>query len=102
VRDGKPQSVGRTGPLLGAFDHGHWLAAPVNFESGDVLVLYTDGVIDARSQNGRGRFGEERLEETLVGVTDAVDAVARIRAALAEFAGDAQADDTAVLALQRD
>lgn len=102
VRDGKPRPVGRTGPLLGAFDHGHWLAAPVNFESGDVLVLYTDGVIDARSQNGAGRFGEERLEETLVGATDAIDAVARIRGALAEFAGDEQADDTAVLALQRD
>jgi PAS domain S-box-containing protein len=101
VRDGKPQAVGRTGPLLGAFEHGHWLAAPLHFEPGDVLVLYTDGVIDARSMNGSGRFGEERLEQVLAGTTDAGDAVARIRAALVEFAGDEQTDDTAVLALQR-
>jgi sigma-B regulation protein RsbU (phosphoserine phosphatase) len=102
IRDGKPQPVGRTGPLLGAFEHGHWLAAPVHFEPGDVLVLYTDGVIDARSMNGGGRFGEERLEQTLDGAENAADAVDRIRKALTSFAGDEQTDDTAVLALQRD
>jgi PAS domain S-box-containing protein len=99
VRDGKPQAVGRTGPLLGAFEHGHWLAASIEVKPGDVLVLYTDGVIDARGEHGR--FGEERLEQILVGTSDAEDAVRRIDEALVEFGGREQADDTAVLALQR-
>jgi PAS domain S-box-containing protein len=102
IRGGKAEPIGRTGPLLGAFDHGHWLPAPVEFLSGDVIVLYTDGVIDARSSNGGGRFGEERLAAVLHGATAAEDAVARIRTALIEFSGDEQTDDTAVLALQRD
>ena len=48
-----------------------------------------------------GRFGEERLARTLAGATDADDAVARIDAALSAFAVGEQADDTAVLAVQR-
>src|SRR5436309_7333083 len=55
IRGGHAEPVGRGGPLLGAFDHGHWLPAAVELESGDVLVMFTDGVTDARSTNGRGR-----------------------------------------------
>jgi PAS domain S-box-containing protein len=101
VRDGRAQLVGRTGPLLGAFDHGHWLPAPVTLEPGDVLVLFTDGVLDARGRNGDGRFGEERLAATLAGATDADDAIRRIRSALEDFSGGEHTDDTAVLALMR-
>ena len=99
IRNGGVKAVGRTGPLLGAFDHGHWLSASLEIAPGDVLVLYTDGVIDARGSDGR--FGEERLEVALAGTASAEDAVERIRGALLEFAGDEQDDDTAVLAMQR-
>lgn len=101
VRDGRPEAVGRTGPLLGAFERGHWLPAAVSMERGDVLVLFTDGVIDARSSNGAGRFGDERLRQTLEGVRSVEDAVRRIRSAIDDFAGGAHTDDTAVLAIQR-
>jgi serine phosphatase RsbU (regulator of sigma subunit) len=99
IRNGRADQVGRIGPLLGAFDHGHWLSATLDIQPGDVLVMYTDGVLDARG--AEGRFGEERLEVTLTGTTSADDAVERIRSALVEFAGEEQDDDTAVLALQR-
>jgi sigma-B regulation protein RsbU (phosphoserine phosphatase) len=99
VRRGQAGPVGRTGPLLGAFEHGHWLATTIEIEPGDVLVLYTDGVLDSRGSEGR--FGEERLEATLAGVTSATDAVARIRGALLDFAGAEQDDDTAVLAIEK-
>jgi PAS domain S-box-containing protein len=101
IRGGRAEPVGRGGPLLGAFDHGHWLPAAVELRGGDVLVMFTDGVTDARSTNGRGRFGEERLLETLEGAANVDDAIERIRAALERFAGAEQSDDTAVLALQR-
>ena len=99
VRDGRAQQVGRIGPLLGAFDHGHWLSASLDIQPGDVLVMYTDGVLDARG--AEGRFGEERLEATLTGTTSSDDAVERIQSALVDFAGQEQDDDTAVLAIQR-
>jgi serine phosphatase RsbU (regulator of sigma subunit) len=99
VRNGEVTAVGRTGPLLGAFEHGHWLPAPLRLDPGDVLVLYTDGVLDSKGPSDR--FGEERLERALAGADSADDAVARIRTALHDFAGAEQDDDTAVLALQR-
>ncbi len=64
---------------------------------GDVLVLYTDGVTDTRGADGR--FGDARLLATLRGVQDAPGAVAAIDRALNAFQVGAQADDTAVLAL---
>jgi serine phosphatase RsbU (regulator of sigma subunit) len=62
-------------------------------------VLFTDGVFDTVGEGER--FGEERLERTLDGATDAPDAVARIDAALSAFEVGEQADDTAILAVQR-
>jgi PAS domain S-box-containing protein len=99
VRNGVARQVGRTGPLLGAFDRAEWPPASIDVESGDVLVLYTDGVLDARS--GGERFGDLRLAEALRGVRSADEAIERIRANLLAFAGDEQDDDTAVLAMQK-
>jgi serine phosphatase RsbU (regulator of sigma subunit) len=64
-----------------------------------VLVLYTDGVFDAVGADGR--FGEERLERTIAGTRHAQDAVRRINEALSAFELGPQADDTAVLAVER-
>jgi PAS domain S-box-containing protein len=99
IRCGVVEPVGRTGPLLGAFEHGQWPSDTRELEPGDVLVLYTDGVLDARGRDHR--FGEERLEAVLAGVASADEAVERIRAALFEFAGAEQDDDIAVLAMQK-
>jgi len=76
-----------------------WDTETVVLEPGDVLVFYTDGVIDA--QGAHDRFGDDRLQETLTGATDADDAINRIRAALNRFEAGDQADDTAALALVR-
>lgn len=99
IRDGTAQAVGRTGPLLGAFEHGHWLASTLDIRAGDVLVLYTDGVLDARGPESR--FGEERLQETLSGVASADEAIERIQQALLDFGGPDQDDDIAALAIER-
>jgi serine phosphatase RsbU (regulator of sigma subunit) len=66
---------------------------------GDVLVLYTDGVLDARGS--ADRFGEERLRAALTGSGSADEAVAAVDRALAEWGEGDQDDDTAVLAIQR-
>ena len=96
---GQVRPVGDFSPMLGASRVEQWSRTTVELATGDVLVLYTDGVFDAVGADGR--FGEERLQETVAGVRDAADAVARIDAALSAFATGAQADDTAVLAVER-
>jgi serine phosphatase RsbU (regulator of sigma subunit) len=85
--------------MLGAYAVKYWERTLVELEPGDVLVLFTDGVFDAVGDGER--FGEDRLERTLEGATDAPDAVARIDAALSAFEVGEQADDTAILAVQR-
>ena len=99
ARDGHARPVGDFSPMLGAYDVKHWSRTTVDVEPGDVLVLYTDGVFDTVGADGR--FGEERLQLTVAGVDDAVDAVARIDHALSLFEVGEQADDTAVLAVER-
>jgi serine phosphatase RsbU (regulator of sigma subunit) len=85
--------------MLGAYQIDRWERSSCRLEPGDLLVLFTDGVFDTV---GAGeRFGEERLERTLHGVTEAGEAVERINAALAAFEVGEQADDTAILAVQR-
>jgi serine phosphatase RsbU (regulator of sigma subunit) len=99
VRGGRAQPVGRFGPLLGAYPDQYWEPVTVRVEPGDVLVLYSDGLLDATG--AQDRFGPERLERTLTGAGSAPDVIARIERALAAFEVGAQADDTAVLAVER-
>ena len=98
ARRGGVRPVGAFSPMLGAHHVEDWSRSSVELEPGDVLVLYTDGVFDAVGESGR--FGEERLQRTVVGIRDAGDAVARIDKALSAFEVGAQADDTAVLAVE--
>lgn len=97
VRDGEVRAVGHFGPMLGAWTDSRWRAHWIDLRPGDVLVLYSDGVTD--TVGAEGRFGEERLLETLPAVKDAAGAVLAIDQALNAFQRGAQADDTAVLAL---
>jgi GAF domain-containing protein/anti-sigma regulatory factor (Ser/Thr protein kinase) len=59
-RDGEVRQVGRHGPMLGAVEVADWPSVPVALAPGDLLVLYTDGVLDAVLPGGE-RFGEDRL-----------------------------------------
>ena len=99
VREGRVEAVGAWGPLLGAFAEDHWRTVRVPVAPGDVLVLYTDGVLDAKGS--ADRFGEERLRDALTGSDSADEAVAAVDRALAEWREGDQDDDTAVLAIQR-
>jgi serine phosphatase RsbU (regulator of sigma subunit)/anti-sigma regulatory factor (Ser/Thr protein kinase) len=62
VRDGVATPLGRPGPLLGAVEVADWPATTVELAPNDVLVLYTDGVLDSVLPGGE-RYGEARLRE---------------------------------------
>jgi PAS domain S-box-containing protein len=68
---------------------------------GDTLVLYTDGVVDARASGGE-RFGEERLRAAVdAAAGGAAAAVARaVDEAVAAFEPDVQRDDRAIVVLR--
>jgi phosphoserine phosphatase RsbU/P len=90
------------GPVLGLLDNVEFEFETVQLEPGDVLVVCSDGVTEARDIKGE-EFGRDRLLEALVSChgqkADAV--LERLLSAVARFsAGAPQADDITVLALR--
>lgn len=99
LRDGEVEEVGRPGPLLGAFPGSEWKPQALELRAGDQLVIYTDGVIEARGADDR--FGEERLRSHLAGADRPLTAIGRVTAALEDFIGGEPDDDVAVVAVRR-
>jgi PAS domain S-box-containing protein len=86
------------GPPLGVFAGERYLAGETSLESGDLLLLYTDGLIEVR-KNGE-LFGEERLRGLLEGHEGSVEQLPdSLLAAVIEFGSGSLGDDLAVLAL---
>jgi serine phosphatase RsbU (regulator of sigma subunit) len=100
IRDGEAGPVGRPGPLLGVADRPEWEGVPVTLDPGDQLVLYTDGVIEARRREG-DRYGSERLRERLAEAATPELVVEGVRQGLAAFGARAREDDAAVIAVCR-
>ena len=98
--DGEAEPVGDPGPMLGIVDEPRWDPVTVSLAPGAQLVLYTDGVIEARAQGGE-RFGTERLRVGLAGSDTPQGAVENVRAALRRFGARAREDDAAVVAIRR-
>jgi PAS domain S-box-containing protein len=98
---GSARELGRSGPLLGAIEGADWPGEEVVLGAGDRLVLYTDGVTDARGEIDR--FGDHRLLRLLSGIDGAppAEVVRAIDGALQGFQAGAQRDDTALLAVAR-
>jgi serine phosphatase RsbU (regulator of sigma subunit) len=99
MREGSVEEVGAPGPLLGVVEDPDWPPATVAMRPGDQLILYTDGVIEARREGGE-RFGTRRLRDRLAGCESPEAAVGRVRAALQAFRGASGEDDAAVVAIR--
>jgi serine phosphatase RsbU (regulator of sigma subunit) len=100
LRDGEAEAIGTPGPLLGVADEPAWDGVAVALNAGEQLVLYTDGVIEARRTGGE-RYGTERLRQRLAGAESPERVVERVRAGLASFGARAREDDAAVIAIRR-
>jgi serine phosphatase RsbU (regulator of sigma subunit) len=63
------QRLNPTCTVLGLFERWECEIAEVELAPGDTLVLYTDGITEARGIDGE-EFGESRLRETLCRYAD--------------------------------
>lgn len=100
--DGPVEELDATGPLLGAFGHAQFSEAETTIRTGDSLVLYTDGLTEARS--GPQSYGVPRLiatvenrsaDEPRVLLGEIIDNVIT-------YSGNQLKDDLAVLVVRRD
>ncbi len=98
---GRAEEVVVRGTLLGVEAEPFLEQVSLDLAPGDTLVLYTDGVGDARDASGE-RFGEERLREAVDAAAGgtADEVAAAVDEAVAAFEPERTRDDRAILVLQ--
>jgi PAS domain S-box-containing protein len=102
LRPGRPvEEVGCSGRVLGVFDDAELRDTSLRLMPGETLVLYTDGVTEARSPDG-DFFGEDRLRRLLGSCSgyEAATLAARIKDVILDFQEGYPRDDLAVLVLR--
>ncbi len=99
--DGDIGQIGYPGRAIGVFDDANLTEQKARLGPGDAVVLYTDGVHEARSPNG-AFFGEEQLK-ALLRICAGLNAQAiadRVVKAVCEFQDDSLRDDVAILVVR--
>jgi serine phosphatase RsbU (regulator of sigma subunit) len=99
-RDGSVEPVGSPGTLIGFVPDPEIVDEHFELQPGDALVLYTDGVSEARSAHDL--YGEERLMRLLgrCAGLGAAEIAERIENEVLDFQEGAASDDLAVLVLR--
>lgn len=101
ARRDEVRAIGRPGSLVGVFDDPMFHEVDVELEPADVMVLYTDGITEARRDGEL--FGEERLHEAIRRHRAGGDPLAPgILADVLAFQAGSTIDDAAVLTVQID
>lgn len=92
---------GATGPILGVFDTVALQATTIELGPGDSLVLYTDGVTEARRADG-DYYGDDRLLHVVSSCAGrTADGIARrIELSVIDFVGGRPHDDAAIVVVQ--
>ena len=99
TEDGAVEPVGRTGALLGMLGPPRLHDSTVDLGPGDALVLFTDGVLEARADEEF--FGEERLHDAVRALRGrpAQEIADEVAGAAIRFQRGVTRDDIAVVVL---
>ena len=84
-------------PISNWFSDTSYQERELPFESGDLLVLLTDGVTECANSAGE-LFGIERAESVLLQSNSAEDFIGKLRSALTVFSGGKFSDDVTAIA----
>lgn len=102
LRNGKISELSKGGLVIGIYKDERYGQSRINLQDGDVVLLYTDGMIDARNFEGEC-FGVDRLRASLRkhGGLEAKPIVNNILWDVRRFVGLAeQADDQTMVAIK--
>jgi len=94
--------LGESAPLLGRESEPDYDSYGCEIEPGQALILFTDGIRDARDSQGRA-FGAAGVAKALAdsGKSSAEAMVERVRRAVDEHTGGANQDDRTILVIRR-
>src|SRR5207302_11444653 len=93
-----------TGTVVGAFPIARYGEKQVQMEQGDMLVAYTDGIVEPENAYGE-MFGEDRLKDLLIKYAnvDSSEIIARTMEAVNQWTGAASElqDDMTMMVARR-
>lgn len=101
--NGTVEVVPTTGPVVGILPGARWRSAEAQLEPGDHLVLYSDGLLEARAPDG-DEFGLDRIRATVASQSERSPrgiVAALVAAAEQHRAGSPADDDMTLMALRR-
>jgi serine phosphatase RsbU (regulator of sigma subunit) len=101
-QSGSIEEIKPTGPAIGMLEDSEFGLEEIHLETGDALLVYTDGLLDIRNRDGNS-FGSQNLRKLLEKKTKGVEA--QIKYMVSELdafsAGAIQYDDLTILGLSR-
>jgi serine phosphatase RsbU (regulator of sigma subunit) len=100
--NGRVHQFGRPGDLLGVLARPELHDSQRLLRSGDSLILFSDGVTEARRGADRELYGDERLRRLVAGLDDltAVAMAEAIQLATLSFSDGRRSDDTVALVMK--
>jgi sigma-B regulation protein RsbU (phosphoserine phosphatase) len=100
--NGQVREFGRPGDLLGVLAHPELHDSQRLLRAGDSLILFSDGVTEARRGADRELYGDERLRRLVAGLDDqtAIAMAEAIQLATLSFSGGRRSDDTIALVMK--
>jgi sigma-B regulation protein RsbU (phosphoserine phosphatase) len=104
MRKGEPfAELDVTGTVVGAFPFSRYEEQEIELKSGDMLVAYTDGVVEPENPYGE-QFGEDRLKDLLVkhGGEASNEIIARVMESVEQWTTSSELqDDMTMLVVRR-
>jgi sigma-B regulation protein RsbU (phosphoserine phosphatase) len=102
VRKQLVEQLEPTGTVVGAFPSAKYEEQKIALEPGDILVAYTDGMVEPENVYGE-MFGEERLRELVLrhAGEDSNEIIARAMEAVVQWTGSGELQDDMTMLIAR-
>jgi len=100
LRRSQLQRLTTGGPIVGAFCDAQFDEETLQLHDQDTLLMFTDGVTEARNA-GEEEFGDERLLQYVTPSVTPADLLSRIFTAVRDFSAPAEATDDITLLVTR-
>jgi sigma-B regulation protein RsbU (phosphoserine phosphatase) len=102
VRSGEFTNLNPTGTVVGAFPFAKYEEKTVQLEEGDIVVAYTDGIVEPENPYGE-MFGEHRLKDLILRHARAgsSEIIAKTMEAVNQFTGSSELQDDMTMIVAR-
>lgn len=99
---GSVTTLDSTGTVVGAFPSARYGEKTVPLDHGDILVAYTDGIVEPENAYGE-MFGEERLQDLVnkYALADSSEMIARTMEAVVQWTGSSELQDDMTMVVAR-